>query len=79
MAKNTSVSLGEHFEHFVAQQIEAGRFGSASEVIRAGLRLLEDSEDRLAALRRALREGEQSGRADYSVEAFINELDRSAR
>ncbi len=79
MAKNTSVSLGEHFEHFVARQIEAGRFGSASEVIRAGLRLLEDSEDRLAALRRSLREGEQSGRADYSVEAFINELDRSAR
>ncbi len=64
MARNTSVSLGEHFEQFIARQIDVGRFGSASEVIRAGLRLLEDNEDRLAALRRALREGEQSGRAD---------------
>jgi antitoxin ParD1/3/4 len=79
MARNTSVSLGEHFERFIARQIEAGRFGSASEVIRAGLRLLEDNEDRLTALRRALREGEQSGRADYAYDAFIEELDRSAR
>ncbi len=79
MARNTSVSLGEHFEQFIARQIDVGRFGSASEVIRAGLRLLEDNEDRLAALRRALREGEQSGRADYDYEAFIEELDQSPR
>ena len=79
MARNTSVSLGEHFEQFIARQIDVGRFGSASEVIRAGLRLLEDNEDRLAALRRALREGEQSGRADYTCEAFIEELDQSPR
>jgi antitoxin ParD1/3/4 len=79
MARNTSVSLGEHFEQFIARQIDVGRFGSASEVIRAGLRLLEDNEDRLAALRRALREGEQSGRADYGYEAFIEELDQRPR
>lgn len=75
MAKNTSVSLGEHFEGFIAHQIESGRYGSASEVVRAGLRLLEDTESKTNALRRALMEGEQSGIADYSYESFIAELD----
>ncbi|MFZ5531599.1 MAG: type II toxin-antitoxin system ParD family antitoxin [Pseudomonadota bacterium] len=75
MAKNTSVSLGEHFEGFIAHQIDSGRFGSASEVIRAGLRLLEDTETKTAALRQALVEGEQSGIASYSYDSFIAELD----
>lgn len=75
MAKNTSVSLGNHFEDFVALQIESGRYGSASEVLRAGLRLLEDNEEKLSALRRMLVDGEQSGLADYRYEAFIAELD----
>ncbi len=75
MAKNTSISLGDHFEGFISHQIEAGRYGSASEVVRAGLRLLEEKESKLAALRRQLAEGEQSGRADYGYEAFIAELD----
>ena len=75
MAKNTSMSLGEHFDDFIAHQLESGRYGSASEVVRAGLRLLEDSENKLQALRQALVEGEQSGTADYSYEAFIAELD----
>ena len=75
MAKNTSISLGDHFERFIAHQIENGRYGSASEVVRAGLRLLEDNEDMLSALRRALREGEQSGIADYSYAALVAELD----
>lgn len=61
MAKNTSVSLGEHFESFIASQIAEGRYGSASEVIRASLRLLEEREERMKALRRALTEGEESG------------------
>ncbi len=67
--------LGDHFEQFLAQQIAQGRYVSASEAIRAGLRLLEEHETRVAALRQALREGEASGRADYSLQGLIEELD----
>lgn len=56
-------------------EFESGRFGSAREVVRAGLRLLEDGDSKLGALRRMLTEGEQSGLADYSYEKFIAELD----
>ena len=63
MAKNTSISLGDHFESFISSQIATGRFGSASEVIRASLRLLEEQEQRAEALRKALVEGEASGDA----------------
>lgn len=61
MTKNTSITLSDHFDSFVDRQVAEGRYGSASEVIRAGLRLLEEHEARLAALRAALIEGEQSG------------------
>ena len=76
MQKNTSITLGEHFESFIAHQIDAGRFASASEAIRAGLRLLEEHEMKLQALRKALQEGEESGFADYSLEGLLQELDR---
>ncbi|MBU0911526.1 MAG: type II toxin-antitoxin system ParD family antitoxin [Gammaproteobacteria bacterium] len=79
MAKNTSISLGEHFDHFIAEQIQTGRYGSASEVVRAGLRMLEDSESKLNTLRRMLLEGEQSGLADYNYETFIAQLDESGK
>lgn len=63
MAKNTSISLGDHFESFINQQIESGRYSSASEVVRASLRLLEEHEQKIGALRQALIEGENSGEA----------------
>ena len=61
MGRNTSVSLGEYFENFVEGEITTGRFKNASEVIRAGLRLLEEEESKITALRKALEAGEKSG------------------
>jgi antitoxin ParD1/3/4 len=75
MQKNTSVTLGAHYEKFISQQVSQGHFGSASEAIRAGLRLLEERETKLSLLRRALVEGENSGTADYSLEGLIDELE----
>lgn len=75
MPKNTSISLGEHFDGFIAQQIAEGRYASTSEVVRAALRLLEDNEQKIATLRKLLEEGENSGTAEYSYEALMNELD----
>lgn len=75
MTKNTSISLGPHFDEFIAERVKDGRYGSASEVVRAGLRLLENNETRIAALRAMLNEGEQSGFVDYTYEKLIKELD----
>ena len=61
MAKNTSMSLGDHFTGFIEAQLRDGRYGSASEVVRAGLRLLEEHEAKVQALREALDAGERSG------------------
>tara|TARA_R110002167_G_scaffold361394_1_gene579671 strand:+ start:1296 stop:1583 length:288 start_codon:yes stop_codon:yes gene_type:complete len=77
MAKNTSVSLGEHFDKFINQQLASGRYGSASEVIRAGLRTLEDQEAKILNLRNMLIEGENSGVADYSYDSLVSELDEN--
>ncbi|MBM7231967.1 MULTISPECIES: type II toxin-antitoxin system ParD family antitoxin [Dietzia] len=72
MAQNTSISLDSHFADFLAREVASGRYRSASEVVRAGLRLLEDQETRLAALRGALAEGEASGAAEpFDFDAFI--------
>lgn len=80
MAKNTSITLGEHFAAFVEDQVTAGRYGNASEVIRAGLRLLEEREAKLKALRQAIDEGLQSGPAEpFDVDAFIAEKARERK
>lgn len=72
MARSTSISLDEHFSDFLARAVAAGRFRNTSEVVRAGLRLLEDDETRLAALRAGLIAGEESGPAqDFDVDSFI--------
>ena len=75
MAKNTSMTLGEHFDGFISHQIQSGRYGSASEVVRAGLRVLEDKESKLDVLRQMLIDGEESGIADYSYDNLMAELD----
>jgi antitoxin ParD1/3/4 len=76
--KNTSVTIGAHFEQFIAKQINDGRYGSTSETVRAGLRLLEERELKLAAIQKALIEGEESGRADYSLKGLIKEIDQES-
>jgi len=61
MARNTSILLGEHFEDFISTKISSGRYNSASEVIRAALRLLEAEESKMKNLKKALSQGEKSG------------------
>lgn len=79
MQKNTSITLGQHFDAFISEQLKSGRYSSTSEVVRAGLRLLEESEARLKTLRKLLKEGEDSGFEDYSYDSFIQELDNEGR
>ncbi|GAB10569.1 hypothetical protein GOARA_061_00080 [Gordonia araii NBRC 100433] len=72
MAQNTSISLDDHFSEFLSREVASGRYRSASEVVRAGLRLLEDRETHLAALRTALVTGEESGAPEpFDFDAFI--------
>ena len=75
MSKNTSITLGDHFDGFISGQVKSGRFNSASEVVRAALRMLENTETKLETLRKLLNKGEQSGIADYDYEVFMAELD----
>lgn len=75
MGKNTSISLGPHFEDFISQKVKSGRFGSASEVIRTALRLLEDQEAKIQALRDAITEGQESGYIDdYDPKKHLEEI-----
>lgn len=64
MGRNTSVSLGNYFEDFVENRIIEGRYKNASEVIRAGLRLLEEEENKVKVLKNAIQEGIDSGIAE---------------
>ncbi len=73
--KNTSISLGDYFEQYVQRQVSVGRYKNVSEVIRAGLRLLEDEESKVIALRTAIQEGIDSGIAqDFDPQKHLKAL-----
>jgi antitoxin ParD1/3/4 len=78
MAKNTSVTLGDHFDEFISKQLHAGRYGSASEVIRAGLRALEDEETKLHHLRNMLAQSEKNSAEEGGYDLLMAELDKSS-
>ena len=75
MARNTSISLGDHFSTFIATQVQDGRYGSASDVVRAGLRLLEEHESKVKALQDALIAGENSGEPkSFDSDEFLRRM-----
>ncbi len=78
--KNTSISLGNYFDNFVRNQVSTGRYKNVSEVIRAGLRLLEDEESKILTLKNAIQEGVDSGIAhDFDAEKNLKELKLRAK
>ncbi|APZ47292.1 antitoxin [Polaribacter reichenbachii] len=78
--KNTSVSLGNYFDRFVSSQVSVGRYKNVSEVIRAGLRLLENEENKVIALRNAIEEGKSSPIVeDFDFEENLNKLKSQKR
>jgi antitoxin ParD1/3/4 len=80
MGRNTSVSLGNYFESFVDNRISEGRFKNASEVIRAGLRLLEEEESKIIALKNSISEGIESGIAkDFDPKNHLESLKAKKR
>ena len=79
MAKTTSFALGSHFEKFIATQIDSGRFNNASEVVRTALRLLEEHEQKVEALRAALIEGEESGISNRTIDQIVAEEKKKRR
>ena len=73
--KTTSVALGTHFENFIQSSIDGGRYNNASEVVRAGLRLLEEQEQKITALRAAIEEGLNSGIVkDFDPDSYLKEI-----
>jgi antitoxin ParD1/3/4 len=80
MSKNTSISLGNYFDQFVHGQVSEGRYKNVSEVIRAGLRLLETEEGKTIALKKAIQEGLDSGIAlDFDPVKNLQELKASKK
>jgi len=80
MGRNTSISLGDHFENFVDMGISTGRFKNASEVIRAGLRLLEEEESRIVTLKKAIEDGIESGVAkNFNPKKHLENLKAAKR
>ena len=78
--KNTSISLGNYFDQFVSSQVSAGRYKNVSEVIRAGLRLLEDEESKTVALRAAIQKGLDSPRVEnFDFEENLKRLKEEKR
>lgn len=79
-AKNTSVALGDKLEKFAAEQVASGAYGSVSEVLRAGVRMLAERETKIETLRQALIEGENSGSAgEWDLKAFLDERRKDYR
>jgi antitoxin ParD1/3/4 len=75
MSKNTSITLGNYFDQFIQGILREGRYKNASEVVRAGLRLLEEEEHKIIALRHAIDEGINSGLAeDFDPEEHLKML-----
>ena len=75
MNRNTSISIGNYFDSFIKSRISEGRYKNTSEVIRAGLRLLEEEENKIIALRKAIQEGIESGIAyDFSHETHLEKI-----
>ena len=80
MGRNTSISLGDHFEDFVDNKVSMGRFANASEVIRAGLRLLEEEESKIIALKKAIDSGIDSGLArNFNANKHLEKLKSAKR
>jgi antitoxin ParD1/3/4 len=78
MSKNTSVTLGNHFEKIIEKSIESGRYSSASDVIREGLMLLDEREQKVKILRDAVEAGERSGYVkDFDPIKYLKELNQS--
>lgn len=74
MGKNTSISLGKHFENFIKEEVNSGKYNSVSEVIRSALRLLEREEKKEIELIKALEIGENSGFEDFDSKKLLNKI-----
>lgn len=80
MPRNTSVVLSDHFNDFITRAVESGRYSSASDVVRAGLRMLEVEEEKLERLRAEIVKGEESGFVEeFDFDEFLAEMNAKYR